>query len=263
MLRGQARLRRPSPIPNHGPRTHWPAYPTQLLGVYKGGSGGLQAPQVMESRGSVMKTRLDFDGPGPVLDLGGVMVHPGWLDMAAQAAMVEDLRAVIREAPLFQPMTPRGQPMSVRMTAAGRYGWFSDRSGYRYIPAHPAGQPWPPIPDSVLAVWRALVSQVRMPDCCLVNFYTGAARMGLHQDRDEADFAWPVLSISLGDEALFRVGGTTRGGPTRSLWLRSGDVAILGGAARLAFHGIDRVRPGSSALLAKGGRINLTLRVVD
>ncbi|MBI1217254.1 MAG: alpha-ketoglutarate-dependent dioxygenase AlkB [Rhodobacteraceae bacterium] len=214
-----------------------------------------------------MKSRVDsalFPAPGgPALVVGGVAVHPGYIDPAAQAALVEDLRGVIRAAPLFSPMTPQGRAMSVRMTAAGRYGWFSDRTGYRYIPSHPAGTPWPPIPDAVLAIWRALVSAERMPDCCLVNFYAASARMGLHQDRDEADFSWPVLSVSLGDEALFRVGGTTRGGPTQSVWLRSGDVAILGGAARLAFHGIDRVRAASSTLLPKGGRINLTLRVVD
>lgn len=214
-----------------------------------------------------MKNRVDSTPaapPGsPVLLVGGVQVLPGYLDPGAQAALVEDLRAVIRAAPLFAPVTPQGHPMSVRMTAAGRYGWFSDRAGYRYIPSHPSGTPWPPIPEAVLAIWRALISAERVPDCCLVNFYADAARMGLHQDRDEADFDWPVLSISLGDEALFRVGGTTRGGPTQSVWLRSGDVAILGGAARLAFHGIDRVRAGSSTLLPKSGRINLTLRVVD
>lgn len=206
------------------------------------------------------KTRM---AEASALDLNGVAVHPGYLDAGAQAAMVEDLRSVIRAAPLYAPVTPSGKPMSVRMTAAGRYGWFTDRKGYRYEERHPAGGAWPAIPESVLSVWRDLVSAERMPDCCLVNFYADGARMGLHQDRDEADFAWPVLSISLGDEALFRVGGTARKDPTRSVWLRSGDVAVMGGEARLAFHGIDRVRPGSSALLPKGGRINLTLRVVD
>jgi alkylated DNA repair protein (DNA oxidative demethylase) len=87
--------------------------------------------------------------------------------------------------------------------------------------------------------------------------------MGLHQDRDEADFSWPVLSVSLGDDALFRVGNTTRGGPTESIWLNSGDVLVMGGDARLLHHGVDRIRPGSSTLLQGGGRINLTCRVVD
>ncbi len=208
-----------------------------------------------------MKTGLSAGARA--LNLRGVLIYPAYLDPPAQAALLADLRAVIAAAPLFAPVTPGAKPMSVRMTAAGRYGWFSDRAGYRYIPTHPDGQPWPAIPETVLAVWRALVSAERMPDCCLVNYYGEAARMGLHQDRDEADFAWPVLSISLGDAALFRVGGTARRDPTESHWLGSGDVAILGGPARLAYHGIDRLRPGSSRLLAEGGRINLTLRVVD
>lgn len=197
------------------------------------------------------------------VDVNGVAVFPGWLSPEEQAAMVEDIRAVVACAPLFTPETPRGQKMSVRMTAAGEHGWISDRRGYRYDRHHPSGVAWPPIPASVLAVWWAVSGVERQPQCCLVNWYDGAARMGLHQDRDEADMDMPVVSISLGDDALFRVGGTARGGPTRSIWLRSGDVAVLGGPARLAYHGIDRVRPGSSTLLPKGGRINLTLRVVD
>ncbi|MBF9057927.1 alpha-ketoglutarate-dependent dioxygenase AlkB [Rhodobacterales bacterium HKCCSP123] len=200
---------------------------------------------------------------GQAVDVGGVTVWPGWLDAGAQAAMVEDIRAVAAAAPFFTPETPRGRKMSVRMTAAGLYGWVSDRKGYRYEPRHPSGVEWPPIPASVLAVWRAVSGVDREPQCCLVNWYGEGAKMGLHQDRDEADFDMPVVSISLGDDALFRVGGVERRGPTRSIWLRSGDVAVLGGAARLAHHGIDRVRPGSSTLLPRGGRINLTLRVVD
>lgn len=195
--------------------------------------------------------------------IAGAALHPGWLDAGEQAALVGDLRAVIRAAPLFSPLTPWGRPMSVRMTSAGKYGWYSDRRGYRYERRHPSGVPWPPIPERVLAIWRNLVGTERMPDCCLVNFYGEGARMGLHQDRDEADFGWPVLSVSLGDDARFRIGGAERGGPTESVWLRSGDVLILGGSARLAFHGIDRVAPGTSTLLPHGGRINLTLRVVD
>ncbi|KPP89143.1 MAG: alkylated DNA repair protein (DNA oxidative demethylase) AlkB [Rhodobacteraceae bacterium HLUCCA08] len=209
-----------------------------------------------------MVDRAENNDVGEPVDLAGVRVWQGWLDRAAQQAMLADLRAVVAAAPLVQPVTPGGRKMSVRMTAAGRLGWITDRRGYRYADRHPSGVVWPPIPDSVLAVWRALGSDRRVPDCCLVNLYRGAARMGLHQDRDEGDFAWPVVSISLGDDALFRVGGTERGARTRSLWLRSGDVAVLGGAARLAYHGIDRIRPGSSDLLEGGGRINLTLRVV-
>jgi len=199
----------------------------------------------------------------PNLNLRGVAIHKGWLSSDAQAAMVDELRQVVAQAPLFTPVTPRGKPMSVRMTSAGRYGWVTDRRGYRYEQTHPGGQNWPPVPESVLAIWRTLISKTRLPDCCLINHYTEGARMGLHQDHDEADFSWPVLSVSLGDDALFRIGNTTRGGSTESVWLNSGDVLVMGGAARLIHHGVDRIRPGTSSLLQGGGRINLTCRVVD
>lgn len=199
----------------------------------------------------------------PTVILRGVAIYRGWFDPAAQAALVADLRRVVAEAPLVTPVTRSGRAMSVRMTSAGRYGWVSDRQGYRYQQCHPHGQPWPEIPHAVLEIWRALVSDSRTPDCCLINHYAAGARMGLHQDRDEADFGWPVLSVSLGDDALFRIGSVARGGRTDSVWLGSGDVVILGGAARLVHHGVDRIRPGSSRLLAGGGRLNLTCRVVD
>ena len=195
--------------------------------------------------------------------LKGFEIHKSRLSPAGQAALLEDIRGVVAAAPLFAPLTPWGKPMRVRMTSAGRYGWFSDRKGYRYVDRHPSGVPWPPIPPSVLALWRAMVGEERDPDCCLVNFYGREARMGLHRDADEADFRWPVLSISLGDPALFRVGGVERGDPTASVELESGDVVLMGGAARRAYHGIDRIRFGRSPLLPEGGRINLTLRVVD
>lgn len=199
-----------------------------------------------------------MDGPE---EIAGARIWRQRLDRSAQAALVEDLRDVVRAAPLFSPTTRAGKAMSVRMSSAGRFGWFSDRKGYRYIDRHPSGAPWPAIPGRVLDLWRALAGTGREPDCCLVNFYGEGARMGLHQDRDEADLTEPVLSISLGDEGLFRIGGTSRGGRTQSTWLASGDVLLLSGRARLAFHGIDRIRFGSSNLLGKGGRINLTLRV--
>jgi alkylated DNA repair protein (DNA oxidative demethylase) len=201
--------------------------------------------------------------PDPMELRPGVRVWHGYLDRTAQEALLSDIRDVVAKAPLFRPVTARGRPMSVRLTSAGAYGWVSDRRGYRYEARHPGGGPWPPIPDSVLAIWNAVSGVGRAPQCCLVNHYDVAARMGLHQDRDEADFTMPVVSISLGDAALFRVGGTTRGGKTQSVWINSGDVAVLSGEGRLAYHGIDRIRPGSSTLLPDGGRINLTLRVVD
>lgn len=197
-----------------------------------------------------------------VLEIKGVRVYPEYLMREAQEALVADIRQVAENAPFFTPVTARGKAMSVRMTSAGRVGWVSDRRGYRYEARHPAGMAWPAIPESVLEIWRDLVSKEREPDCCLVNWYGDGARMGLHQDRDEGDFSWPVLSVSLGDDALFRVGGVERSDPTESVWLRSGDVVVMGGEARLCHHGIDRVTHGSSMLLTKAGRINLTCRVV-
>ncbi|WP_417726830.1 alpha-ketoglutarate-dependent dioxygenase AlkB family protein [Roseovarius sp.] len=199
----------------------------------------------------------------PTLILREFAIYKGWLGPQMQADLVADLRDLVAQAPLFAPVTGSGKEMSVRMTSAGRYGWVSDRRGYRYERHHPKGMAWPPIPAPVLAIWQRLVSAERLPDCCLINFYSPDARMGMHQDRDEADFDWPVLSISLGDDALFRIGNLTRGGKTESLWLNSGDVVVMGGAARLAYHGVDRIRAGSSSLLREGGRINLTCRVVE
>ena len=193
------------------------------------------------------------------LTLRGCLVYKGFLDRAAQAGLLEEVRDVTRAAPLRRYATRRGQ-MSVAMSAAGALGWVSDRRGYRYDSAGPAG-PWPEIPGGALAVWRAVAGVGRDPDSCLVNFYGEGARMGMHQDRDEADTSWPVVSISLGDPALFRVGGVETRTPSESLWLESGDVAVLAGDARLAWHGIDRIRFGASSLLSQGGRINLTLRV--
>ena len=190
-------------------------------------------------------------------------IHDGFLDAEAQRELVDAVCDVARQVPFFRPQTPYGKSMSVRITAAGKYGWFSDHSGYRYVTAHPDGQSWPPIPDSILAIWDSLTRLERRPECCLINHYDADAKLGMHKDADEADFTWPVVSVSLGDDALFRMGNPTRGGKTQSVWLRSGDVVVMGGAARLTYHGVDRIRPGSSALLPKGGRINLTLRVVD
>ncbi len=199
----------------------------------------------------------------PDVQILGFDVYSDLLSVETQRALLDDLRAVVRQAPLFSPITRGGGKMSVQMTSAGKYGWFSDSTGYRYARNHPEGMAWPPIPEAVLSIWRQVAGTDRLPDCCLINFYGVEARMGLHQDRDEADFRYPVVSVSLGDDGLFRVGGTARSDPTKSIWLHSGDVVVMGGAARLAFHGVDRIRPGSSALLSKGGRINVTLRVVD
>ncbi|MEM9582318.1 MAG: alpha-ketoglutarate-dependent dioxygenase AlkB [Pseudomonadota bacterium] len=197
------------------------------------------------------------------MTIRGFDIYDGLLDRDAQVALIAELRALISETPMVQPVLPSGRKMSVRMTSLGRLGWVTDRKGYRYQATHPNGRPWPEIPHRILHIWQMVSGVTRAPDCCLMNYYSQDAKMGLHQDKDEGNFDWPVVSISLGDEALFRMGNVTRGGKTESLWLRSGDVVVMGGDARLAYHGIDRIKPGTSDLLPKGGRLNLTLRVVE
>jgi alkylated DNA repair protein (DNA oxidative demethylase) len=194
----------------------------------------------------------------------GFRIVPGYLDPTAQQVLLGTVRDVIAAAPLFVPRMPKsGQPMSVRMTNCGALGWVTDAAGYRYQETHPdTGRPWPPIPDLLRRAWEELGRYPAPPEACLINYYAPGAKMGLHQDRDEQDFAAPVVSLSLGDACLFRVGGSKRADPTHSLRLFSGDAVVLGGQARLAFHGVDRIYPGTSTLLPEGGRINLTLRRV-
>lgn len=197
----------------------------------------------------------------PTIQIRGFKVYSGLLDHSQQEKITADIRIVAKSAPMRTPLTPSGHKMSVKMTSAGKYGWSSDTKGYRYERFHPLGSEWPPIPNSVLDVWRAVSGCHREPDSCLINLYLKGAKMGMHQDADEADFQWPVVSISLGDDALFRIGNLKRGGKTESIWLHSGDVVVMGGDARLRFHGIDRISFDSSPLLRGGGRLNLTLRV--
>tara|TARA_B100001179_G_C18493228_1_gene360927 strand:- start:50 stop:727 length:678 start_codon:yes stop_codon:yes gene_type:complete len=192
----------------------------------------------------------------------GTELYTGYLSTEEQTEILEAIRSRTEKAPLYTPTMPRtGKSMSVRMTNFGRVGWMSDSKGYRYEPTHPvSAEPWPDIPECIMNVWRVLLPNQPDPDACLVNYYAHDAKMGLHQDRDEQDFSVPVLSISLGDTALFRLGQTKRGGKTQSFRLSSGDVMVLKGADRLAYHGIDRLYPGTSSLLKQGGRINITLR---
>ena len=191
----------------------------------------------------------------------GFRHYPAYFDGAAQRELTIAIFAATQAAPFYRPITPGGRPMSVEMTNLGPLGWVSDASGYRYEARHPTtGRPWPPIPTMLVDLWRDLAGGEDEPDACLVNLYRPGARMGLHQDRDERDFSQPVVSVSLGDDALFRIGAHTRQGPTVSLKLASGDVCVLSGPSRLAFHGIDRILSGVSTLVPGGGRLNLTLR---
>ncbi|GGB48135.1 alkylated DNA repair dioxygenase [Roseibium aquae] len=194
----------------------------------------------------------------------GFQFVPGYFDRASQEALRETLREILTASPLFRPVMPRtGKPFSVRMSNCGPLGWVADHSGYRYQALHPVtGAAWPPIPPALTGLWADLAPGAPPPEACLINYYHADAKMGLHQDRDEQTFEAPVISISLGDTAVFRLGGQTRKEPTRSFKLSSGDVIVLGGQARIAYHGIDRILAGTSSLLKNGGQINLTLRRV-
>jgi alkylated DNA repair protein (DNA oxidative demethylase) len=196
---------------------------------------------------------------------GGAKWWPEYLSRGEQEALVETVREVVAIAPLYTPAMPKtGKEMSVRMTNCGKLGWVTDKAGgYRYQPTHPVtGDPWPEMPDPIIRLWHRLSGVDFEPEACLINFYSDVARMGLHQDRDEETFDAPVVSMSLGDACRFRIGGTSRSDKTTSFRLNSGDAIVLGGDARLAFHGVDRIYPNTSTLLKNGGRINLTIRRV-
>lgn len=195
----------------------------------------------------------------------GVVLWPERLSLDEQRALIAEVLARVEQAPFYRAAMPKsGAAMSVEMTNLGPLGWYSDKDGgYRYQPTHPfTGEMWPAIPHALIELWNDTTKYCAPPEACLCNLYRGEARMGLHRDQDEAALDAPVLSVSLGDEALFRIGGTGRKSPTRSLTLQSGDVLVFGGPARLAYHGIDRIRAGSSMLVPGGGRLNLTLRRV-
>lgn len=200
----------------------------------------------------------------------GAFYYPAFLDAAAQERLAQEIADVISAAPLFTSRMPKsGLPMSVRMTNCGPLGWMSDQDrGYRYEPRHPeTGAPWAPIPQMLLDIWDALTAYPKPPEACLVNVYAADAKMGLHQDRDEADVEAPILSLSLGADCRFRLGGRKRADKTRALTLSSGDALILSGPARLCFHGVDRILPSiltplPAPLAGQGARVNLTLRRV-
>lgn len=189
----------------------------------------------------------------------------GILDGDQQLRLLNEIYQIIELTPLFVPRMPRtGNPFSVRMTNCGELGWVSDKSGgYRYQNRHPdTGRSWPPIPPLLKELWIELADDHPLPEACLINYYDEKAKMGLHRDTDEPNRSAPVVSISLGDTARFRIGGRRRRDPSSTIDIVSGDVIVLGGDAREAYHGIDRIYHGSSELLPNGGRYNLTLRRV-
>ena len=218
-------------------------------------------------RGPAPSKATNRPRPGDLIrmDMPGFKYLSGCLNEASQAAILNDINSVIDRAPWFTARMPKtGAPMSVRMTNCGPFGWVSDKErGYRYQAEHPeTGRPWPPMPESLLKIWRTYSDFDGPPEACLVNFYGSGTKMGSHRDFDEDEPRAPVVSVSLGDDAVFHIGGLKRGDPKRRITLRSGDVVVLGGAARFAYHGIDKVLPGTSDLIPGGGRINLTIRRV-
>ncbi|HEX7074811.1 MAG TPA: alpha-ketoglutarate-dependent dioxygenase AlkB [Hyphomicrobiaceae bacterium] len=199
------------------------------------------------------------------MTLSGFKLLTGYFDAQRQAELLRQVEDVVRGAPFYRPTMPRsGKPLSVEMSNAGKLGWVTDKQGgYRYQRVHPVtGQPWPAIPDMLMGLWKDVAEYPAPPEACLINLYGPGSKLGSHVDADEKDSKAPVVSVSLGDDAIFHIGGPKRSDPKTRLHLQSGDVVVLGGAARFAYHGVDRILPGTSKLIAGGGRINLTLRRV-
>jgi alkylated DNA repair protein (DNA oxidative demethylase) len=202
--------------------------------------------------------------------------RPRWEPIAEGAALLcgfakpfeDDLLAALRDieaqAPFRHMVTPGGHQMSVAMTNCGRFGWVTDRTGYRYDANDPeTGGPWPSMPSCFLALAAQAATEAGFdgfsPEVCLINRYVPGARMSLHQDRDEHDFGAPIVSVSLGLPATFLFGGLKRSDKTRRFRLEHGDVVVWGGPARLVYHGVAPLAGGEHALLG-AQRINLTFR---
>ncbi len=195
----------------------------------------------------------------------GFAHYPLYFSPAEQAELIQAVRDGVQAAPFFRPSMPRtGTPMSVVLSNFGTLGWVTDKDkGYRYEPTHPkTGAPWPAMPKRLEALWRDVTDYPDLPECCLINWYREGSKMGAHIDNDENAASAPVVSVSLGDPALFRIGGPKRGGPTQGIKLYSGDVVVMAGASRHCYHSVSKIFYGESALVPKGGRINLTLRRV-
>ena len=196
----------------------------------------------------------------------GFAHYPLYFSAAEQAELIACVKAATETAPFFQPKMPRtGTPLSVVMSNFGELGWVTDKErGYRYEPAHPkTGAPWPPLPSLLERLWREVANWPDLPEACLINWYRQGAKMGAHVDNDEKAVNAPVVSVSLGDPAMFRIGGPKRGGPTHGIKLMSGDVVVMACASRQCYHSVSKVYYGESALVPKGGRINLTMRRVE
>ena len=193
---------------------------------------------------------------------GAVLLHGFALPFESE--LIAALREIADQAPFRHMSTPGGHQMSVAMTNCGHAGWVTDRTGYRYVGADPqSGKPWPAMPPTFHALAEQAAAEAGFvafaPDACLINRYEPGARMSLHQDRDETDFAAPIVSVSLGLPAIFLFGGLQRGDKTQRYRLQHGDIVVWGGRARLAFHGVAPLADGEHPVMGRQ-RLNLTFR---
>jgi DNA oxidative demethylase len=212
--------------------------------------------------------------PRTVVAPGAVHV-PGWLDLDRQRELVAACREWARgPVPIRHTVLPRGGVMSVQTVCLG---WHWTPYRYTRTADDVNGARVAPFPDWLAELGRRALADAYQdptyqdpaagggyhPDTALINFYDGRARMGMHQDKDEACDA-PVVSLSIGDGCVFRFGNPeNRGRPYTDVELASGDLFVFGGPARFAYHGVPRVLPGTGdpATGLASGRINLTLRV--
>ena len=180
-------------------------------------------------------------------------------------AVFSALKRILEAAPPTHARTRGGGTTSAAMTNCGRVGWWSDARGYRYQELHPVTQrPWPPIPNEFLETVKSITSHTPwpdfLPDACLINYYGPKAKLGLHQDRDERDFAHPIVTLCLGDDADFLIGGLSRADRATAFVVSHGDAIVMGGESRMRFHGVRKIYSGTSPLAGIAGRYSLTFR---
>jgi alkylated DNA repair protein (DNA oxidative demethylase) len=199
----------------------------------------------------------------------GVTVFRGRIGLAESRVLLDAMLGVFAAAPPYRLRMRTGAYVINRMTNCGERGWHSDARGYRYIERHPEqDSPWPAIPPRIKAAAIAAAADCGIaafePDACLVNLYAAEGKMNLHQDHDEADFAWPIVSFSFGNDGVFALGGAKRRDPVQPVTLHHGDVMVLHGPGRMLFHGVKNIVPGTAPFahdaIPAGGRLNLTLR---
>lgn len=206
---------------------------------------------------------LPIDEPERLEIASGAVVLRGRAQ-ALDDELLAAIEGIAHRSPFRRMVTPGGFEMSVAMTNCGAAGWVTDRRGYRYDPIDPAtGEPWPAMPEVMARLAHEAAAEAGypdfVPDGCLLNRYLPGTRLSLHQDRNERDFAAPIVSVSLGLPAIFQFGGATRAGPVRRIPLRHGDVVVWGGESRLAFHGVLALKDGDHPKTG-GQRFNLTFR---